>query len=285
MHKPLLLWAGLGLLAPAAVHAQVVTVSVGTSSSVLSPINHNAPYQAQEFIYLQSQLNQAGSITRLAFEKASGSDTNPITNTVIYLKTVAATAFTTGVLDTTGYQRVWAGSFPNAGTSGYQEVTLRTPFRYNNTDNLALLVIRNNGNVASSSARALWRYDFINTRNSCRRYSGANPLSAATSLAQTDVLVNLRLTFGNPTASAKEHYLSASQLYPNPAKTELYLAAEQPARLWVSDLAGRTVRAAQLLRPVGGRISLPVAELPAGVYLLHQQAPDGTAITQRFVRE
>jgi hypothetical protein len=284
MHKKLLIWVGLGLFPSLAAQAQVVTVNVGTASSALSPINHNAAYQAQEFIYLQSQLNQAGSITRLAFEKASGSDMNPITNTVIYLKTTPATAFTTGVLDTTGYQRVWAGSFPNAGTSGYQEVTLRTPFSYNNTSNLSLLVIRNNGNVASTSTRALWRYDFIN-RNSGRRYSGAVPLSAATSLTATDVLVNLRLTFGNPTASAQEHYLGASQLYPNPARTELHLTAERAARLWVTDLAGRTVRPAQLLRPVSGRITLPVADLPVGVYVLHQQAPDGTAISQRFVRE
>ncbi|GAB2952422.1 hypothetical protein GCM10027048_16900 [Hymenobacter coalescens] len=268
-----------------AATAQVVTVTAGTSSSALSPINNNAPHQAQEFIYLQSQLNQAGPITRLAFEKASGSDLSPITNTVVYLKTTSATAFTTGALDTTGYQRVWAGSFPNAATSGYQEVTLRTPFTYNNTGNLAVLVIRNNGNVVATGVRSLWRYAFLGNRDAARRYSGTAPLSASTSLTQSDVLVNLRLTFGNPTASVQERYLSASQLYPNPAHTELNLTADRAARLWVTDLLGRTVRPAALLRPVGGRITLPVAALPAGVYVLHQQDLDGTVITQRFVRE
>jgi hypothetical protein len=283
MTKPLLalLVAGLGFAGT--VRAQVVTINIGTSSSALSPLNQNVAHQAQEFIYLQSQINTAGRITRLAFEKASGSDVTPLTNTVIYLKHTTATVFTTGLLDTTGYQRVWAGSFPNAGTSGYQEVTLTTPFAYNNTANLAVLVIRNNGSVAGTGVRALWRYEFIN-RNSCRRYSGATALSSATSLAVTDVLVNMRLTFPTATGTT-QRYVGGPGLYPNPATDRLYVPAQEPAALRVTDLRGRTLRSAVRLRPVGGRLELPLADLPAGSYLLHQTAADGRTTTQRFMRE
>ena len=282
--KKLLLLASSALvvlLSALPAQAQVVTVNVGTNASALSPFNSTQANAVYETIYRQSLLNQAGTITRLAFEKNSGAFQDPLSRVVIYLKHTAATTFTAGTLDSTGYQRVWAGSFPNSGTSGYQEVLLRTPFAYNNTSNLSLLVIRNGGNTGST----LWNYDFVGT-NVCRRNTTGTAISNTTPLSITDVLVNLRLTFSTATATTAAALLLAD-VYPNPATTacRVQLPSAQPATYQLTDLLGRTVApTTRLPLASDGTASLPLTGLPAGTYLL--RLTQGTAqFSQRLVKQ
>ena len=283
MKKFLLLAASalaFSLTSPVA-HAQVVTITVGTNASALSPFNSTQANSVYETIYKQTQLNQAGAITRLAFQKNSGAFQDPLTRTVIYLKHTTATVFTAGTLDTTGYQRVWAGSFPNSGTTGYQEVLLTTPFAYNNTNNLSLLVLRNNGNTGTT----LWNYDFVGT-NVSRRNTTGTAISSATALAVSDVSMNLRLTFGTTTATRTAATLLAD-VYPNPttAACRVQLPSGQPASYQLTDVLGRAVRAATRLVPAAdGTATLPLADLPAGTYLLHLTQGAATSV-QRLVKE
>jgi opacity protein-like surface antigen len=270
-------------LSASATHAQVVTVNVGTASSALSPFNSMQANAVYEAIYKQSQLNQAGTITRLAFQKNSGTLQDPLTRTVLYLKHTAATVFTTGALDTTGYQRVWAGSFTNTGTSGFQEVQLATPFAYNNTNNLSLLVLRSGGNTGST----LWSYDFVGSNVSRRNTAGTAISSTSTpTLSASDVLVNLRLTFGT-TTSARAAATLLADVYPNPttAACRVQLPSVQPASYRLTDALGRTMRATTRLAPAAdGTATLPLADLPAGVYLLHLTQGDATSV-HRLVKE
>jgi hypothetical protein len=284
--KKFLLSAGtvlaLALGAPIA-HAQVVTVNVGTGGSALSPFNSTQANAVYEAIYKQSQLNQAGSITRLAFQKNSGALQDPLTRTVLYLKHTTATVFTAGALDTTGYQRVWAGSFTNTGTSGFQEVLLTTPFAYNNTNNLSLLVLRSGGNTGTT----LWNYDFVGTNVSRRNTTGTAISSTSTpALSVSDVLVNLRLTFGTTTSTRATATLLAD-VYPNPATTacRVQLPGAQSASYQLTDVLGRTVRpTTRLAAAADGTATLPLADLPAGTYLLHLTQGGATSV-QRLVRE
>lgn len=278
MKKRLLILALTGGLS---AQAQVVTVSVGTSGSALSPFNSTQANSVYEAIYKQTQLNQAGSITRLAFQKNSGAFQDPLTRTVIYMKHTAAVVFTAGTLDTTGYQRVWAGAFTNSGTSGFQEVALTTPFAYNNTSNLSLLVLRNTGNTGTT----LWNYNFMNT-NLARRNTTGTAISSTTPLTVTDALINLRLTFGTATATRVAATLLAD-VYPNPASTacRVQLPNALPASYKLTDMLGRTVRpTAWLAADATGVAILPLAGLPAGTYQLHLTQGGSTAV-QRLVRE
>jgi opacity protein-like surface antigen len=284
--KKILLFAGSVValaLGASAAQAQVVTVNVGTASSALSPFNSMQANAVYEAIYKQSQLNQAGTITRLAFQKNSGTLQDPLTRTVLYLKHTTATVFTAGALDTTGYQRVWAGSFTNTGASGFQEVQLATPFAYNNTNNLSLLVLRSGGNTGST----LWSYDFVGTNVSRRNTAGVAISSTSTpTLSVSDVLVNLRLTFGT-TTSARVAATLLADVYPNPttAACRVQLPSGQPASYRLADALGRTVRAATRLAPAAdGTASLPLADLPAGTYLLHLTQGDATSV-HRLVKE
>lgn len=284
MRQSLLFATVLALAGAPAAHAQVVTIGNGVSLSAVHPINHGEAFSVCESIYLQPQINQSGQITHLALEKSSGTNLAPLNNVYIYLKTTTATAFSAGAFDTTGYQRVYQGSFPNGATSGYQEVTLRQPFAYDNADNLAVLVVRRNGttdNVLASRAR--WRYTIITGRNSVRRAYGATFPAALNDLSV--FLPNVRLTFSATTAAAGPRQVTLGGPYPNPATDQLFVPAEQSVTIRITDLRGRPVRPAATLSPVDGRLALAVADLPAGVYVLHQQRADGSTAAQRFVRE
>jgi hypothetical protein len=278
MKKLLLLLAFTGSFA---AQAQVVTVSVGTSGSALSPFNSTQANSVYEAIYKKTQLNQGGAILRLAFEKNSGAYQSPLTNTVIYLKHTTANVFTAGVLDTAGYQRVWAGAFTNSGTTGYQEVVLTRPFIYNNTDNLSVLVLRNGG----STGTTLWNYNFMGT-NIARRNTTGTAISSTTPLSTSDALLNLRLTFG-PTAATRTAATLLAEVYPNPATVacRVQLPNGRPATYRLTDMLGRTVRATTgLPLAADGTATLPLADLSAGTYLLHLS--QGTAASvQRLVRE
>jgi hypothetical protein len=278
MKKHLLFLTFLGSLS---AHGQVVTVSVGTSGSALSPFNSTQANSVYEAVYKQNQLNQAGSISRLGFQKNSGAFQAPLTRTVIYLKHTTANVLNAGSLDTTGYQRVWAGAFTNSGTTGFQEVTLTRPFTYNNTDNLSLLVIRNGGNTGST----LWNYNFMGT-NIARRNTSGTAISNTTPLTPTDALMNLRLTFGTTTATRTAATLLAD-VYPNPASTacRVQLPNALPTSYQLTDMLGRTVQATgQLLPDATGTATVPLASLPAGTYQLHL-TQDGRTSVQRLVRE
>ena len=258
--------------------AQVVTITAGSQISALSPINHGSAEGAFETLYLQTSLTQAGIITRLAFEKSDGTELTPLTGVVIYLKTTTNTGFTTGPLDTLGYQRVYAGNFPNATPQGYQEVLLRTPFAYANaaTQNLSVLVLRNGGNVqATIGPRA--RYLYGNTGNpvriACRRYTGAAPLTSTTVLTATNILPNIRLTFGTPSATKTGAATATARLFPVPAATTATLDARGwngPLTYFITDALGRVVRPATAL-PLApdGQYQLALSGLPAGPYHLH----------------
>ena len=289
----LLAGALAGLLAgPAA--AQVVTVTAGTAVSAISPINHANSEGAFEAVYLQSTLNQAGSITRLAFEKADGTELLPLTGVVIYLKTTAATEFVTGTLDTLGYQRVYAGSFPNATPAGYQEITLRQPFAYGNApnQNLAVLVLRKNGSVQATigpRARYFYGITMAPIRIACRRYSGTVPVTNTTTLSATNILPNLRLVFGTASAvRAGAATAAPAQLFPVPAAAIVALSAPEwtgPLSYFISDALGRQVRPVTALSAAAdGQYHLAVSELRPGTYHLHL-AGRGQQQVLRLVRE
>ncbi|QNH60834.1 T9SS type A sorting domain-containing protein [Hymenobacter sediminicola] len=283
--------AASAMLTPAT--AQVVTITGGTQISALSPINHASSEGAYETIYLQPSIAQAGNITRLAFEKSDGTELQPLTGVIIYLKTTTATEFQNGTLDTLGYQRVYAGNFTNATAAGYQEVTLQRPFAYANTagQNLAVLVLRRGGNVQATigpRARYLYGVTMNPIRIACRRYTGTVPVTSATTLTATNILANIRLTFGTPQATQAARNTLALALFPNPASNILTLklpTGRHTATVQVTDLLGRRVLPlTQLLPRPDGTVLLPIEILAAGQYLLRIEQGQAVAV-QRFSKE
>ncbi|HNX00422.1 MAG TPA: hypothetical protein PKK33_03540, partial [Candidatus Cloacimonadota bacterium] len=163
------------------------------------PIDRYYNYSSFETIYLQSEIGTQGTINSLAFYKSSGTDVNAITTVTIYMKHTTSTTLATGTYSTTGYTQVYSGSYTNSATSGWMEVTLSTPFLYNNTNNLQILILKGNQSYLSSGY-PYWSY--TTTSSTYRTRFNRNDDSQPTSLAQSYNRPNIRLSIAPPVTPA-----------------------------------------------------------------------------------
>ncbi|MCB5252968.1 MAG: C25 family cysteine peptidase [Candidatus Cloacimonadaceae bacterium] len=166
---------------------ETITIGSGTSTQTY-PLYRYYNYSSHEALYLASEIGTGGSIKSLGYYKASGSDTNPIQNTAIYMKHSTASSLSSGTYSTSGYTLVFSGSFPNTASSGWMEVELDTRFDYDGISNLSILVVKGNQSWTSSYPR--WTYS---ASGSTRARQNHSDYSQPTSLTASSNLPNLRL--------------------------------------------------------------------------------------------
>ncbi len=183
-----------------------ITIGNGTGSTTSQPIGTFYSYSASEMIYLSSEMGTTMNITTLAFDKASGTSTQEINDVKIYMKKTTLANYGTGVVkfntSLDGYTLVWAGNFPNSGT-GWQQVTLNTPFQYDDlTKNLAVLVLNNSG-AAIASGRPQYRYTTTSPAKENGNFGDLNTVAPWTPADQlTPVWERANVRFGStPLAS------------------------------------------------------------------------------------
>jgi len=153
-----------------------VVIGTGTNSEGDQPMFRGWKYSTHEAIYLQSEINinTAGNITHIAYYKDWGDDINPIENVTIYLKHTTVTTLSNGNYSLTGYTQVFNGSFTNNATQGWMDVQLNTPFYYNYTTNLQILVIK--GYQLNLPTYPNWRYTVTpNNRSRSFRWDDYQP--------------------------------------------------------------------------------------------------------------
>ncbi len=166
------------------------TIGTGTSYTNYNPINRSYNYSSHEAIYFQQEINAEGYITSIAYFKDHGTNTYPIENVIIYMKHTSSITLGSGDYSLTGYTEVFSGSFTNDSLSGWMEITLTTPFSYNNIDNLQILVLK--GFQQYISGYPYWRYT-TTSPNYCCRY-GYNDYEQPVSLYQSYNRPNIMLT-------------------------------------------------------------------------------------------
>ncbi|MEJ5302013.1 MAG: fibronectin type III domain-containing protein [Bacteroidales bacterium] len=129
-----------------------ITIGSGSSTTANFPITAYFGYSYTQQIYLQSEINTAGDITKLRFYKSSTGTVTNSSSWVIYMGHTTKTAFTSTSdwIPVSALTQVYSGTvtFPN---SGWMEITLTTPFNYNNIDNLAIAVDENTSGYNSSN--------------------------------------------------------------------------------------------------------------------------------------
>ncbi|GLB48296.1 hypothetical protein Y10_06640 [Neptunitalea sp. Y10] len=189
------------------------TVGTGTSSSNQSPINRYYNYSASEILYAGSEIGLTGTITDIAFEKESGSNSVTIDEVFIYMRTTtdAAVSAAPAIPD---YTLVYQGAFPNDNT-GWMGVTLDTPFAFtDNTQNLSVLVVKSNQS---------WSYDrpyyaYTSTTGNTMAYyqNDSGPWTSGSSLNATTNRPNAQFTLSGV----------ASCTSPTDAPTALTLSAD-----------------------------------------------------------
>lgn len=176
-----------------------IIIGTGTTSSPNQPVYRYWNYSAHEVIYLQSEINVAGNINNIAWNKASGTDVNPIDAVTIYMKQTTDNTLASGTYDLTGYTQVYSGTFPNDATSGWMDITLGTPFAYDNSSNLQILVIKGYQLYTSSYPY----YYYTATTSTMSRYDYDDNVPP-TLLTATTMRPNVRLTMSTQAPPAND---------------------------------------------------------------------------------
>ncbi len=135
-------------------HAATVQVGDGTSNTSYLPLYGIYSYTYTQQVFTQSQINHSGEITKIRFYYASGSIGNN-KDWTIYLGHSQRTEFssTTDWEPPANLTQVFSGDVTDMvpQSNNWMEITLNTPFNYNNTDNLIVAVYQNTPGWSSMS--------------------------------------------------------------------------------------------------------------------------------------
>jgi hypothetical protein len=182
--------------------ADTVQVGTGTATSSYLPINGLYGYNYTQQIYTQAQIGVAGNITKIRFYYVSGTITNS-KDWVVYMGHTTKTTFAT----TTDWEplanltQVFAGDVTSLVplANNWMEITLTTPFAYNNTSNLIVAVDENTAGYASMS----WGAFTSGANTGIYYYSDStnpDPAAPPTATSRTATIDRIQFVFPNSAA-------------------------------------------------------------------------------------
>lgn len=133
-------------------------VSIGNGEGVVYqlPVNHYYKFGWSEIIYLKSEINTTGNITKIRFQCDPGSPATYVAeNQKIYMAHTILSAFPNVAVKedaqsnyaSSGYTLVYNGTI--TWRPGWVEIVLQTPFPWNNTDNLIIKYENREGTFSS----------------------------------------------------------------------------------------------------------------------------------------
>ena len=136
-----------------------VTIGSGTNVGTNYPISPYFGYSYSQQIVLQSEIANAGSITKIRFYSNGTALTSNCNNWTIYLGHTTKTVFTSNTdwIQSSSLTQVFSGTVNASPSAGWMEVTLSTPFNYNNTDNLIVGVDENASSYTGGSSTSYFR--------------------------------------------------------------------------------------------------------------------------------
>lgn len=155
------------------VKAGLVTIGAAYSySSSLVGLYAYYKYTSGESIYTPAEVGGGGMITTFALNKYSGTSTSVVDSVYIYMKETSSSSIPS-TPSVSGYTLVYSGDFINSTSSGWQTVTLTTPFAYTGAGYLDLLIVRHNG-TAMTSGYPNYYYDYSSTGGTPHNYYYTN---------------------------------------------------------------------------------------------------------------
>lgn len=173
-------------------------IGTGTSDSSL-PIEPYYGYSYSQSIFLQSEINLTNSrIDKIAYYWNGVALADASNSWTIYMGHTAKTAFssTTDWVPTSAMTQVFSGTVELPATAGWIEISLTTPFNYNNMDNLVIAVDENEDDYDGSS-EYFYCTSVATNRSIYYQNDGTNP-DPATPPTATSLLAyypNLRLHY------------------------------------------------------------------------------------------
>lgn len=185
-----------------ALPAGLVQIGNGTVTSNNLPINPFYGYSYSQVIYLQSEINVPDQrISKLKYYwNGLAAGTNSASWTV-YMGHTTKTAFssTTDWIPTSAMTQVYSGNVTLPASAGWVEITLSTPFNYNNAQNLVIAVDENTAGDDGSSAKffgsAVSAARSLLFYNDSTNPDPAAPPTTGYTLVSNSAIANIRLQF------------------------------------------------------------------------------------------
>lgn len=182
---------------PSSAVPTMVTIGTGTTTNISLPIEPYYGYTYSQSIINQTEINIANKrINKIAWQY-NGNSAWVNDALKVYMGHTATTTFasTTAWLPTSAMTLVYDGTISVPAAAGWVELTLTTPFVYNNTQNLVIAVDENTGGYHASAdefyctavtgARSIYYYsDTVNP----------DPAAPTTAMAIPAYIPNTRLT-------------------------------------------------------------------------------------------
>lgn len=150
MSKKLILFLMLALFGSTAVlRADEITIGSGTSTNNALPSRSYFRYSLSQQLYTADEIGTAGTINSIAFYNAG----TEVTRTLdLYMLNTEKTAFTSNTdwITVAATDLVFSGSVTMT-TNVWTTITLDTPFEYDGTSNLAVIVDDNTGSYVNGA--------------------------------------------------------------------------------------------------------------------------------------
>lgn len=139
----------LSLLSIISVLKAQISLNIGSPAVGTAPVSSFFSYSYVQQIYPKQELNAsaAGSITGLTFYVDPSATINDSSDWTVYMGHTSKTAFASGTdwIPASQLTQVFAGTVTK--TNNKVEITLATPFAYNNTDNLVIAAKENSQSI------------------------------------------------------------------------------------------------------------------------------------------
>lgn len=260
------------------INAQQVTIGTGTSTWYYSPITRLFENGASETIYDSSEIGTTGTINSVGWNIVSNAYAVTTGNVSIYMKMATQSTISTST-SLTGYTLVYSGNVNN-DVLGWQNITLTTPFQYNDsTKNLLVLVAHASGNYTLSPPN----YSYSNVPNKSSYYSSiSNAWNDTRTMTSTPNRTNIRLTFGS-LSTVEIDGKTSLKYYPNPVKNIFNVSANQDIlSLDFYNLAGQNILSKKF---DSKEVSIDLSSLTAGNYIARVNYKDGSSKTIKVVKQ
>lgn len=154
------------------VNAQI-NLNIGSTNVGTAPVSSFFSYSYVQQIYLKQEINTnaAGNITGLIFYLDPSSTINDSSNWTVYLGHTTKSAFTSGTdwIPAAQLTQVFAGIVTK--NNNKVEVSLTTPFAYNNSDNLVVAARENSPSIDINNFDEAFRV-YSHLPNSALYYKG-----------------------------------------------------------------------------------------------------------------
>lgn len=180
----------------------ILTIGSETNTGKALPFEPYYGYSYTQSIYLQSEINTPnGSISKVAW-KFNGN--SAFTDAIkIYMGHTSLTSFanTSSWIPLSNLTQVYNGNITTSLASGWVEVTLDTPFAYNNTQNLVIALDENTAGYHNSAdefyCTSTSAYRSIYFYNNTTNPDPASPPTSGVFLMNKAYVPNLKLTLSS----------------------------------------------------------------------------------------